>query len=114
MRDFQVNRNAQCQVPTNGGAKTAINHEHNRARSELAFSYLNYGEMYFGVAERADSAQEKQDNLTHARSWYQKSLDVWQDMQRNGGLHPLDTQYPDQAAQKVHRCDEALARISSH
>ncbi len=82
-----------------------------QARSEMARSYFGYGDLYLRVAECADSVMEKKDNLSCARSWYEKSLQLWRGMQRDRVLHDHDAQYPEQASQKILKCDEALARL---
>ena len=56
---------------------------------------------------------ERKDNLSCARSWYQKSLQIWQSMQRDRVLQNLDAQYPEQVSQKILKCDEALANLGA-
>ncbi len=113
MRELQAIREAPGDGPAKARSHTAANPSEARARSQLALSYFNYGDMYLGVADRADSAQEKKDNLAYARSWYEKSLDIWRGMQQDGALHAPDIQYPDQASQRILKCDKALTLLGS-
>jgi hypothetical protein len=112
MSDLQNLRQTRAGYPSVAAGRAAGTPSNTQARSELARSYFGYGEMYLSVAEHADSAMEKEDNLRYARSWYQKSLDIWREIQHRRDLTPLDAQCPEQVSQKIISCDEALSKLN--
>jgi non-specific serine/threonine protein kinase/serine/threonine-protein kinase len=52
--------------------------------------------------------------LTHwreARSWYQKSLDIWLEMRSRGALARVDADKPQDMAGEIAQCDAAIAKL---
>jgi hypothetical protein len=112
MRDLLEPQQVYGRYPSTPGGRAAGSAVNTQARSQLARSYFENGEMYLSVAEHADTAMEKEDNLRYARSWYQKSLDIWQEIRHRRDLPPHDSQCPDQVSQRIRGCDEALSKLS--
>ncbi|MEW6125674.1 MAG: protein kinase [Acidobacteriota bacterium] len=76
-----------------------------------ATAYLEVAESYYTLATHAKVAASQR--LTHfqsARQAYQKSLDIFADMQSRGTLSPLDAQVPDGIKKKLALCDAALLK----
>lgn len=77
------------------------------ARRGLAKAYAGMG-AYWSQFPRELS--DNPSNLCReARSWYQKSLDIYQDMKSNGTLSGADSSKPDELAKEIAKCDAALA-----
>jgi tetratricopeptide (TPR) repeat protein len=68
-------------------------------RTELAATYEGLERYY-----------ETEKNLTSAREWYQKALEVWRDWPRFGESGPLNVRREQEAARMVARCEAALAK----
>jgi len=49
---------------------------------------------------------------TETRNWYQRGLDVWLGLQKNGTLIPAYAKRPDEARKAIAKCDAALASPS--
>jgi hypothetical protein len=54
------------------------------------------------------TANKRIDAVREARAWYQKSLDIYQDMKSRGTLSGADTSKPDEIAKEIAKCDAAL------
>jgi len=46
-----------------------------------------------------------------ARSWYQRSLDIWQQLSTDGTLPGYQNQKPDETTKALARCDTALMEL---
>jgi eukaryotic-like serine/threonine-protein kinase len=83
------------------------------AREDLAQSYAKLAGAHLYMGTQLDVAQgRKKKNLLEARSWYQKSLEVWQSLRDRGTLSGLHAQEPDRVAAEISRCQAALDQLS--
>jgi tetratricopeptide (TPR) repeat protein len=76
-----------------------------KTRTDLALTYYDLG-MARSKFEPAKSQSE--DRWREARGWYQKSLDIYQDMKSKGTLNGTDAGKPDELAKEIAKCDAAL------
>ncbi len=68
-----------------------------RARTRLAQIYADLGLVCVATSDpRA------------ARAWYQRSLDIWQQMKEQGTLNGVDANKPEEIARAIAKCDAAL------
>jgi eukaryotic-like serine/threonine-protein kinase len=69
-----------------------------KTRADLALTYYD-----LGVAESklAPATGLRSDRWQQARSWYQKSLDVWQELRANGTFTGADASRADAAAREI-------------
>jgi serine/threonine protein kinase/tetratricopeptide (TPR) repeat protein len=79
------------------------------AQSDLAQSYTKLAAVHLAVAMRArrPSGSRRQE-LVIARSWYQKSMDVWAAMRSKGTLRGLDAPEQEAAIEGFSTCQSAL------
>jgi len=83
----------------------AINAANETARRNQGVAYLQMGQAHELLARTQASEWHV------ARSWYQRSLDIWLDLQRKGTLIPRYAPRLDEAAQGVAKCDRALDNL---
>lgn len=73
-----------------------------------AHNYI--GEAYSELATSAETApSERAEHWRLARTAFEQSLNVWQDLQSRGVLAGDDARKPEEAARQIARCDAALA-----
>ena len=48
------------------------------------------------------------EHWQEARNWYQKSLDIWQDLRNHGTLTKPDTDKPDEVTREIAQLDHLL------
>ncbi len=83
-----------------------------RMRRGLAETYSGMATVYSSMpAKSAPSKNIK--SLGEARSWYQKSLDIYQDMKNKGTLNGAVASKPDEVARDIAKCDDALKKLGS-
>lgn len=79
------------------------------ARSNLALIYSQLGKVNSLIAAKPGAGTEQQvAHWRESRSWYQKSLDIWQDMKSKATLNGADANKPDDVANEIAKCDAAL------
>jgi tetratricopeptide (TPR) repeat protein len=76
------------------------------ARSALAEAYSRLA-MKSGIPETSRIASWRE-----ARSWYQKSLDIWLPLKRQAPLGRFDAAEPEKIAAQIAICDAALAKLN--
>ena len=88
---------------------SAANPSNALTRRDLAAGYSELGEVYERLAsdQRTDTGQ-RQANWRRAREWYDKALNIWQDMKRNGIMGGAETGKPDELARKIANAEAAL------
>jgi eukaryotic-like serine/threonine-protein kinase len=74
----------------------------------LANTYFNLGQ-----ATSALAANENRERLQEARSLYQKSRDIWQELGNRGVLTGDLAKAPDEVARAIARCDAALSKLQA-
>jgi len=86
------------------------------ALSGLAGAYSGMGLAHAALATAKGARVEQQLEHWHeARSWYQKSLDIWLGMRSRGALARVDADKPQEMVGRIAECDIAIARLrSSH
>lgn len=82
------------------------------ARNTLALSYSQLGKSFGLLASETTLASEQKKNWLEAKSWYQKSLDLWKAMKANGTLSGADAAKPDEVASEVAKCEVVLSAIA--
>jgi tetratricopeptide (TPR) repeat protein len=72
---------------------------------------LHLADAYVALATSDKlSASDQQKHWRAAHDLYQRSLNIWQDMQRRGILTADDADKPDEVTRGIAKCDAALAR----
>jgi serine/threonine protein kinase/tetratricopeptide (TPR) repeat protein len=96
------------------GTLTAANPNNSSARQTLASSYAQLGRGYASLAEKAAvPISLKKERWQEARSWYQKSLDIWQDMKAKKKLSGADAGKPAEVTREIEKCNAALGSLPS-
>ncbi|HVH69971.1 MAG TPA: hypothetical protein VNB49_02535, partial [Candidatus Dormibacteraeota bacterium] len=80
--------------------------------SGLAESYFALGMAYSSLATRAREP-EKKKNWYEAKSWYQKSSDIFAQKQAQGSLDSNERQTEERVIRGIADCNAALARPAS-
>jgi non-specific serine/threonine protein kinase/serine/threonine-protein kinase len=81
------------------------------ARSNLALIYSQLGKVHTVIASKTGTPAKQQiEHWQQARDWYQKGLDIYQDMKSNGTLSGTDASKPDEVAREIARCEQALRK----
>jgi serine/threonine protein kinase/tetratricopeptide (TPR) repeat protein len=84
------------------------------ARATLANLYRRFGEFYLAKASREElPIRERQAYWQEARSWFQKDLDAWIDVQKHFSMSGSNNQKMEQARESVQACDAALSKLHS-
>jgi eukaryotic-like serine/threonine-protein kinase len=73
----------------------------------LADSYSQLGKGHAMIAAKARSEAGK-SKWQEARSWYQKSFDIWQEMKAKGTLSGADKNKPDEVSVELAKCIAAV------
>lgn len=73
-------------------------------RSRLALRYFELGKIY----EQTMKAEKlKKDSSTEAKSYYQKSYEIWKEMQKNGTLNKVDSVNLQSVSNSLKRLDSS-------
>ena len=84
----------------------------NFALSGLAGTYSGMGLAHAALAAaKGASVGQRLEHWHEARSWYQKSLDIWLEMRSHGALARVDADKPQEMAGGIAQCDTAIARL---
>ena len=85
-----------------------------RASEDLAEAYSKIAAAHFQLGSDGNaSLKQKKKSLIDARSWYQKSLEIWQAMRDHGTLSGLHAEEPEKVTREVSRCQSALDLLST-
>jgi len=87
----------------------AANAKNAVAATQLAATYAQLGKCHTMSASNATSNQ-RTNNWRDARDWYQKSLNIWEQLQHEHKLAKADSNEPDDVQHKIAECDAALKR----
>ena len=79
-------------------------------RRDQALAYEGLGNVYTTLAAENKSRPEQINRWNEARNHYQQSLEIWRDLEKRNVLRVIDTKKPAEVAQKMARCDAALAK----
>jgi tetratricopeptide (TPR) repeat protein len=80
-------------------------------QSDLAFAYCLMGDL---SAQQASAAEA--ERLTHwreARGWYQKGLELFQNLRQRGLLSGGPAAKPEEVIREIAKCDAALAQLQT-
>ncbi len=88
-------------------ALSAADPNNHETRRERAASYTRLGDASRQTGARSGAAPSAED-WRQARSWYQRALEVWLELQRAGALRGSETGEPDRIAAKIKEADTAL------
>src|SRR5207244_515189 len=75
-----------------------------KTQTDLALTYYDLGIAQLKLAQAAFASSDSVEDWRQARSWYQKSLDVWQDLRSHGTLGSVDASKPDELVKEIARC----------
>ena len=82
------------------------------AQSDLAQSYTNVAAVHLAVSTQAGTPPgSRHQELVIARTWYQKSMDVWSAMRSKGTLRGLDAPEQEAAIEGFSKCQSALEKF---
>jgi eukaryotic-like serine/threonine-protein kinase len=85
------------------------------AQRNKAVAYAQAGQAHELLASRAAApAETRKAEWTEARSWFQRSLDLFTDMRNKGTLIPVHAARLDDARHEVEKCDLALRAPEFH
>ncbi len=76
-----------------------------KTQTDLALTYYDLGVAQSKLAQAGSASSDSSEDWRQARSWYQKSLDVWQDLRSHGTLRSVDASKPDELVKEIARCD---------
>jgi hypothetical protein len=78
----------------------------------LANGYQGMGNVQLLRAEQAKGRSERQTEcFKEAKDWYQKSLNVWHELNQKGKVTGEEKTTPGEITQKIEQCDAALAKL---
>lgn len=79
--------------------------------TDLAYAHSALAETYSRLAAHPGTAEPtKTASWREARSWYQKSLDIWLLLKQKAPLGKFDAAQPEKIAAEIASCDAALAK----
>ncbi len=87
----------------------AADPKNSTARNTLALSYSQLGQSYSLLASKMVPLNQQKKLWQEAKNWYQKSLDLWQEMKKQGTLGSADAHKPGEVQSQLAKCEEALA-----
>ncbi len=80
-------------------------------RHATALVYSKIGSVYAMIAVNSSSPGKKpRESWSEARRWYQRSLDIWQELQAQSSLDPPDEGRYSDVIKEINKCDLALAK----
>jgi eukaryotic-like serine/threonine-protein kinase len=83
-----------------------------RVQNRFAGICQETGDLYWKLFKQpAAVSPDRGANLRAARSSYQRSLELWTELKKNGMLNNVDAATLDKLPQKLTQCDEALAKL---
>lgn len=81
--------------------------------TDLAYAHSALAETYSRLAAHPGTAEPtKTASWREARSWYQKSLDIWLLLKQKAPLGKFDAAQPEKIAAEIANCDAALAKLN--
>ncbi|MDQ3920498.1 MAG: hypothetical protein M3348_18715 [Acidobacteriota bacterium] len=75
----------------------------------MAYYYAKLGGLYAKYATLGGARGDlRRERWREARSWYQKSLDLWHQVGSGGTLSRADADKADEVVREIAKCDTAL------
>lgn len=94
-----------------GEALTTADPKNATALGTLADSYTQLGKCHTLLATKASTpADKRKGHWVEARAWYQKGLEIWQNLRQKGLLNGADAGKPDELAREIAKCEAALSK----
>jgi len=91
------------------------NPKNTTAARYLAVVYSQVGKCQTLLgSEHNLSARQRIDHWQDARDFYQKGLDIWQDLKNKGTLSPADSAKPAEVSADLAKCDDALKKFEAN
>ena len=81
-------------------------------RRDQALTYEGLGNVTAALAAANKIESEQTRRWSEARNRYQQSLEIWRDLDKRKVLRITDAKKPDEVAQKVARCEDALKKLN--
>jgi serine/threonine protein kinase/tetratricopeptide (TPR) repeat protein len=95
-------------------AMAAAGADNRYVRSGLAQCYFGLGLAYAALAAEARiSPAERTERWQEARSWAQRSLNIWVEKRDRRAMESLEREMPERVARQIAECDTALARLGA-
>lgn len=83
-------------------------------QTRLGETTFDLGDLYAKMAGRTGTSVKDQIMFwSQARFWYQRSLEVWQTLSKNGTLPGYQAAKPDETSKAIDNCAAALLNLSS-
>jgi hypothetical protein len=83
-----------------------------KSDGSLAEAYSNLGATYTAMASRTGLSVSKQtENWRVAKMWFQRSLDIWRELQKREALTKPNEKEPEKIQTEISKCDAALAKL---
>ena len=102
-------RNAQNELEMDGQLLKADAANAGAQRNQ-GVAYTQIGQVHELLASRGSAeATKRLGEWREARSWYQRGLDVWLDLEKNGTLIPMYAPKLGEARRNVAKCDQVLS-----
>jgi len=87
--------------------------ENAEARADLASSYAKLGQAYIALASNPGFPfANRAERWREARSWLQKSLNLWTVMHQNGTLSGSNASQRDKIVTQIARCDAEIPKLT--
>ncbi|MEW6207241.1 MAG: protein kinase [Acidobacteriota bacterium] len=80
------------------------------ARRDLAIGYQTMGETLASAADDKRATAGRRQLWSEARGWYQRSLDVFLDLERRGVMREADAKIIEEIRREIARMDTAIAK----
>jgi eukaryotic-like serine/threonine-protein kinase len=96
-----------------GNVAAADRADTNFKLTDLAYAHSALAETYSRLAAHPSTPEpSKIASWREARSWYQKSLDIWLLLKQKAPLGKFDAAQPEKIAAEIASCDAALAKLN--
>lgn len=77
----------------------------------VATACSGLGSMHAAVADNRHNAAMRLVEWREARTWFQKSMDIWTTLKAGGKFTSVAYGSPEQVQREITRCDAALAKL---
>ena len=99
----------ECAITLSLMEETSLEPTNAQDRSLFADTYSDIGDVYSTIARRRKvNPDERRKNCKTAREMYERSLQIWQDMQNRGIISNVNAGKPESIIRKIAECDTAL------
>ena len=81
-------------------------------QTRLGETTFDLGDLYAKMADESKTPVRVRIKFwQEAKSWYQRSLGIWQELNRHGNLPGYQAAKPDETSKAISRCEIALAQL---